>query len=184
MRVLTGQAKGARLKSSRAASVRPTSSRVKNAIFATLPLDAIQGARVLDLYAGTGGLGIEALSRGAARVDLVERSGRLCLLIRQNLETIGARDRARVFNTTAQRALGLLSEPYDLVLLDPPYDAPGIPDLLARLGSSGLLKDGALVVLEHAWRTPPPPGTGRLALLETRRYGDTAVSYYRQAPTA
>jgi len=157
---------------------------VKSAIFNTLSPDAVEGARVLDLYAGTGALGIEALSRGAAHADFVERSPRLAALIRRNLEAAGAKDRARVYAMPAHKALGALSGPYHLVLMDPPYDDAGVAGLLARLEGAGLLADGATVVLEHAWRTPPPEGSGRLALIETRRYGDTAVSYYREEPRA
>lgn len=179
MRVLTGQAKGAKLRTARSSGVRPTSGLVKSAIFNTLPPEAVEGARVLDLYAGTGALGIEALSRGAAHADFVERSGRMCRLIGDSLAAAGLRDRSRVFAAPVERAQGMLQGPYNLVLMDPPYAEPGVANVLARLAEPGLLADGATIVLEHAHRNPPPPAAGRLVILKTRRYGDTAVTYYR-----
>jgi 16S rRNA (guanine966-N2)-methyltransferase len=184
VRVLTGQVKGAKLRTARTSGVRPTSGLVKGAIFNTLPAEAVEGARVLDLYAGTGALGIEALSRGAAHADFVERSGRMCRLISDNLEAAGLRDRSRVFAAPVERALGMLQGPYNLVLMDPPYAEPGVSGILVRLAESGLLAGGATVVLEHAHRNPPPPAAGCLVLLKTRRYGDTAVTYYRMETPA
>lgn len=183
MRVLTGEAKGARLRSVRAAGIRPTSGLVKSAIFNILGPGALDGLRVLDLFAGTGALGIEALSQGAARADFVERSPRTALAIRRNLETAGLRDRARVLAMPVHKTLRTLEGPYDLVFMDPPYADTSAADILGTLASSKLLAPGATVILEHAARTPPPVPQG-LAQLETRRYGDTAVTYYRKELSA
>ena len=180
MRVVTGRSKGLRLKTPRASSVRPTSSLVKNAIFATLPPDAIDDARVLDLYAGTGALGIEALSRGARSVDFVERDRRLCGSIRGNLEAAHGTEASQVLCSTVMKALDRLAGPYDLVLLDPPYGTTDVLEVLEQVERRGLLGDDATVVLEHAWRDKAIEPAGRLALQQTRRYGDTAVSYYQE----
>ncbi|MEE9284415.1 MAG: 16S rRNA (guanine(966)-N(2))-methyltransferase RsmD [Dehalococcoidia bacterium] len=178
--MLTGRSKGLKLRTRRASGVRPTSSRVRNAIFETLPPDAVEGARVLDLYAGTGALGIEALSRGAESVQFVERDRRLCRLISENLEAAHAVDAGHVLCMNATKALGLLAEPYDLVLMDPPYGAAEVAQVLGLLESRRLLTDDATVVLEHAWRDGAIDPPGRLTLQRTRRYGDTALSYYQE----
>lgn len=183
VRVLSGQVKGARLKGPRG-SVRPTTSRVRQAIFNILPQELVAGARVLDAYAGTGALGIEGLSQGARWVDFVERSPALCRLIRENLKAAGLGDRGHVYCATMKKALAFLSEPYDLVLMDPPYAEGETAEVLAALATAGLLKDEGLAVVEHAARAAVPQETGALFLLRTRRYGDTAVSLYRQARAA
>ena len=182
MRVITGQAKGAKLKAPRSAGLRPTSSRVKGALFSILGYDLIEGAVVLDLYAGTGALGIEALSRNAERVDFVERNARRCQAIRQNLAAAGLSERGRVYSAPAFRTLGDLTGAYDLVFVDPPYGDPGVDQVLAALGRDGLLRGGATIVLEHAWRDAAPAGRDGLQHTDTRRYGDTALSFYKRGP--
>ena len=181
MRVLTGQAKGARLRALGRAQVRPTTSRVRSALFSILPMGSLEGMRVLDMYAGTGALGIEALSRGAASVDFVERDHRQCKLIRDNLSTARLRERTQVYCMTAHKALSTVAGPYDLVLLDPPYEDNGVAGLLPALAASQLLSGQTTIVLEHAWRNgviDAPPG---FALQQTRRYGDTALTFYTRS---
>lgn len=137
--------------------------------------------RVLDMYAGTGALGIEALSRGAASVDFVERDRRQCKMIRDNLAAARLRERTQVYCMSAHKALSTVTGPYDLVLLDPPYEAEGVEELLAALAASELLSARATIVLEHAWRNDvidAPPG---LVLQQTRRYGDTALTFYTRS---
>ena len=183
MRVITGQAKGARLKTPKQRKTRPTSSRVRNAIFAVLGPDLGDGARVLDLYAGSGALGIEALSREAAWVDFVERDRRACQAIRQNLEAMGLKGQAHVHCKPVKTAVAGLAEPYDIVLMDPPYGSEEVDDILNHLTETGLLRPDGVVVLEHAWRDAPPAPKGPLSLQKTRRYGDTALTFYRQELT-
>ena len=141
--------------------------------------EAVEDARVLDAYAGTGALGLEALSRGARWADFLERDREMCQRLRDNLRSAGFADRAHVYCAPVQKGLGFLSEPYDLVLMDPPYDQPGIEEVAARVGA-GLLKPEGTLVLEHAVRRPMPARLGRLVVARSRRYGDTAVSLYRQ----
>ncbi len=139
----------------------------------------LEGARVLDLYAGTGALGIEALSRGAAWADLVEASATCCRLIAENLAHTKLAERAKVHCRPVEQALWTFPGKYDLILLDPPYADPGLPGLLERLADSALLQPGALVVAEHSKRTPLAASYGRLVRLKERRHGDTVVSIYR-----
>lgn len=180
MRVQTGTAKGSRLKSPQHGGVRPTSGRVKGALFNILTVAGLQEARVLELYAGTGALGIEALSRGAAWVDFVERDERQCRQIRQNLKAAGLEDKAKVYKALAERAPQLVEGPFDVMLLDPPYAERSLAALLKNLAP--LLQTGGMLVLEHAGRATAPDAAPALQLNETRRYGDSALSFYRKGP--
>lgn len=164
------------------AGTRPTSDKVREALFNILQsLGGVEGARVLDLYAGSGALGIEALSRGAAWADFVERERAACAVLRHNLAVTGFEGRAGVYCMPVDRALARLSGPYDLVLADPPYGDPRAGDALDRLAGSGLVAPGATLVYEHAARAVPPEAWGSFGLVLTRRHGDTAISIYRQA---
>jgi 16S rRNA (guanine966-N2)-methyltransferase len=178
VRVITGQAKGARLKSLRQTGLRPTSSLVRNAIFSALQARIDPGARVLDLYAGTGALGIEALSRGAGWCDFVEQDPRTAKLIGENLSSLSLSEQSRVICAPALRVIATMDGAYDLVLADPPYASTDAPELLRLLVSRSLIAKGGVVVIEHAWRDGAPAAPAGLSLDKTRRYGDTAVSYY------
>lgn len=183
MRVIAGSHGGRRLRAPAGRAVRPTPDRVREALFSALgPLD---GLAVLDLYAGSGALGIEALSRGAARLVLVERSRAALTVLRDNLEALELAPRATVIAAdVAQARAGVLRHgPYELILADPPYaDAASgrVSAALSRLLAAPAPMPGARLVLEHAKRDAPPTlegwETGR-----TRRYGDTALSFYRWA---
>jgi 16S rRNA (guanine966-N2)-methyltransferase len=180
MRVVTGRFGGRRLAAPPGRGTRPTSDRVREALFSTLgPID---GARVLDLYAGSGALGIEAVSRGARSALLVERDPRAVAVIRANLDALGlAEPEARVHAGTARTALRNASargDTYDLVFLDPPYRrAPELGrELSAALGP--LLSGGARVVTESDRRAPlelPLP------LTHEHRYGDTLIRIHANA---
>jgi 16S rRNA (guanine966-N2)-methyltransferase len=174
LRVVAGRFGGRRLSAPPGAGTRPTSDRVREALFSML--GAVDGARVLDLFAGSGALAIEALSRGAAHALLVERDARAAAVARANLDALGiGADEARVVRAPARAALRTARErgdAYDLVFLDPPYrDAPGLG---AELGEAlgPLLAAGARVVAESDRRDPlelPLP------LVHDRRYGDTLI---------
>ncbi len=160
--------------------VRPTSERAREAIFDILGPAWTAGAAVLDLYAGTGALGIEALSRGAARSDFVEGNRAVAALLRKNLESLGLGARGRVVVADLDR--GDLPQgvkgPWNVVFLDPPYATESGARWLERLGREAWPPDGALVVYEHRSGSTLDPPTG-LALAVERAYGDTAVSIYR-----
>lgn len=143
----------------------------------------IGGVSVLDLYAGSGALGIEALSRGAERAVFVERHRLALGSIEDNLRALSASDRATVVAAAVDRSIERVARlgPFGLVLVDPPYaDVPGgsVPRLLEALRSAGAFAAGGQVVLEHATRDAPPPLSGA-AIDRTRRYGDTSVTRYR-----
>ena len=178
MRITGGMARGLRLVVPPGLRVRPTSDRVRGALFQLLAQELVDSI-VLDLYAGTGALGIEALSRGAARVDFVERVPRLGDVIERNLESAGFGGRGKVYRAPVERALGFLSGPYHLVLLDPPYELPDVEHIMQMLEGSGLLEKGGLVVLEHSSRITMAERYGLLRRKDQRHYGDTALSLYR-----
>jgi 16S rRNA (guanine(966)-N(2))-methyltransferase RsmD len=162
------------------AGVRPTSSKVRDAIYNMLQGEALEGSTVLDAYAGTGALGYEALERGAARVDFVDKDPEMCKRIREALGGAGWSEEGHVYCAPVKKAIGFLTGPYDLVFMDPPYNDPRISDTMSLVAGSGLLKRGGLLVVEHAWRVALPGRAGDLALDRTRRYGDSAVSIYRR----
>ena len=156
--------------------MRPSSDRVREALFARLP--ALEGLRVLDLYAGTGALGVEALSRGAASALFVERAPRSAAVLRENLARLELAGVSRVRVGDALAVLRRLAREglvFDLVFLDPPYESGELARTLPALAAGGLLREGALVVVEHARHhaLTAPPG---LAALDERRYGDTTIT--------
>jgi 16S rRNA (guanine966-N2)-methyltransferase len=179
--VIAGALGGRRLSAPRGERTRPTSDRVREALFSAL--GDVEGARVLDLYAGTGALAIEALSRGAASALLVEQAGAALRVLRENLAALGLDDRARVLGVAVERAVATVVGPFDLVLADPPYaDLAAAAEALATLAPRAL-DPQATVVLEHATRDAAPAIAG-LEHARTRQYGDTALSFYRVAPLA
>ena len=180
MRVIAGSAKGTRLKALRGKGVRPTLDRVKEAIFNIIG-ERVVGARVLDLFAGSGALGIEALSRGADEAIFVEKEGRLIKVIQENLSACHLEERGRLFHARVEEALKFLErqgERFDLILMDPPYGMGIAPRMVNDPGLSGLLSKDGLVVVEHDPREEMVKGSGRLHLVDARRYGDTAISLF------
>ena len=179
MRVIAGSLGGRRLRAPRGAHTRPTADRVKEALFAML--EPVAGARVLDLYAGTGALGIEALSRGAVSAVFVESDGRALAVLRANLAAFGLLPgSAEVRGSEALIALRSArerGETYDLIFIDPPYEKA--PQLGQALSASvpPLLAPGGRVVLESDRRAPLALG---MPPLRERRYGDTLITIHRQ----
>ncbi len=174
MRVVAGTARGRPLIAPRGTATRPIADRVKETLFDILG-DRVPDARVLDLYAGSGAIGIEALSRGAAHCDFVEHDRRALAAIRENLERAGVGDRGSVH---AHDALRYLATPVEdrigLAILDPPYAEHAILAPLERL--IGRLAPGAVVVVKHHWRTPIPEPPG-LAVWRERRFGETTLTF-------
>jgi 16S rRNA (guanine966-N2)-methyltransferase len=187
MRITGGTLRSRQLQAPRGQSTRPTSDRVREALFGILAsAGAVSGARVLDLYAGTGALALEALSRGAAHATLVESSREALAVLRSNVSALGQQDQTLVLAGDVRSHLPRIvrAGPFDLVLADPPWSlvgegGPHAPQsVLDSLARAGALADGALVVLEHAARSPPPD-IDALTRGETRRYGDTALTFYK-----
>jgi 16S rRNA (guanine966-N2)-methyltransferase len=154
------------------------SEKVKEALFSVLGSLDIEFDRVLDLYAGTGGLGIEALSRGASWVDFVDQSPAAAAVIRHNLTLtkFDANSRVHVMSVTAY--LNRHSEPYDFVILDPPYADPAIQETLEKLGLSPLVQSGTIVAIGHWPRIDLPERVGPLVRLRERCHGDSCFSIY------
>lgn len=175
MRIIAGRLGGRRLRVP-AAGVRPTGERVREAVFARLP--DLEGARVLDLFAGSGALGIEAISRGAASVVFVERSATAVPVIRANVDALGIAGEARILRGDAVavlRRLGRSHERFDLVFLDPPWAEPEEPERTLRaLAGAGVLAPDALLVVETG-RGRTPAAIDGLVKLDERRYGDTVI---------
>ncbi len=178
LRVAGGAARGVPLAAVNDRGVRPTSERTRSALFSILAAYGLEGCSVLDLYAGTGALGIEALSRGAARADFVERSANQCRLIRQNLKAAKVEDCARVFCAPVRRVLDRLEGPYRFILADPPYECKEIQSLMSRLSEASWLEPGGVLVLEHSVRNVPAHAFNALSLVQSRRYGDSCLSLY------
>jgi 16S rRNA (guanine(966)-N(2))-methyltransferase RsmD len=181
MRVIGGNAKGRRLKVPKGRSLRPTAARVKEALFNILPHE-LSGLNVLDLFAGTGNMTIEALSRGAHAAILVDTSAEARRAIRHNVGSFGLADRCRLLNMTAERALRHLDrqhETFDLIFIDPPYGQQLVERSLGIIARTSLLHTGGVIVAEHSVRDPIGEHYGDLALRDRRRYGDTVLSFFR-----
>src|SRR5205085_9537371 len=188
MRVIAGSARGVPLKGPPGSGTRATYDKVRGAIFDALAAEVVD-ARVLDLYAGTGALGIEALSRDATSCLFVEKSAAACRVIEANLRTTRLAERGKVWAMSVSAALERLEAacglqeafrpPYDIILLDPPYGDPTILDVVERVSRSGLVARGGFVVLEHGKRLSPTPQLAALCLWRPRLYGDTAVTIWQ-----
>ncbi len=179
MRIIAGDLKGRRLAPVRG-RMRPTAAKVREAVFNILG-PAVAGIKVLDLFAGTGALGIEALSRGAAAAVFVEDHPQSLQVLRRNLDDLGLLERAAVWALPVAAALKKLAgrgECFGLAFLDPPYGGEVAAAAVAALASLNLLAPEARVVVEHSRRETLPEACGRLRLLEVRRYGDTQVAIY------
>jgi 16S rRNA (guanine966-N2)-methyltransferase len=179
MRVIAGRLGGRRLVAPTGQDTRPTTDRVREALFSAL--GPIASVRVLDLFAGTGALGIEALSRGAASAVFVERARPALVALRDNLASLGLAASSHVIATDVERARAEIARlgPYDLIFADPPYAE--VDGFIARVGPSfaPITTDHARVVLEHAARDAAPEIAG-FTRTDPRRYGDTAVTFYER----
>ncbi len=180
MRVIAGTARGRKLYAPKGQAIRPTSDRVKEAVFNIIGC-RVNDANVLDLFAGTGGLGIEALSRGAKAAYFIDSSNEAIHLIKKNLEVTGLGYTAVVFKADADKAVKWLAKDgakFDLIFLDPPYriSVSFLDAILIALGDHVLQSDG-LLVLEHSAKLEPRAVKG-LSVESTRVYGDTAITFY------
>lgn len=178
MRITGGRMRGRRLAAPKTRDIRPTSDRVREAVFSMVGQD-LEGLNVMDLFAGTGALGIEALSRGCARAVFVDNSGRALELIRRNLLLCGPEQAARVIRWDLSRGLpgnALIPEGrFDLVFMDPPYGRSLASPVLESLGASDLLGPDALVIVETASGETPQVPQGLMKPLRSRVYGDTKI---------
>ena len=180
MRVIAGAFKGRRLAAPTWPGLRPTSDRLKESVFAILA-PVLDGARVLDGFAGSGALGIEALSRGASSVVFVEQDGRAAGLIARNLAHCRITDGYVMIRGEFTRALRQLpaDRRFDLALLDPPYDLADLAPVVEA--AAGRMAPGGVLVLEHASRREAPAGAGAFAVVRQVKAGDSTVTFYREA---
>ena len=179
MRIAGGDAKGQRLKGAVSSGTRATTERVRAAIFNILDPEQYQGGRVLDLFAGSGSLGIEALSHGAGSADFVEWDRRQSAVITSNLESPGFSSQGHVHRLDVLQALQTLPGRYDLVLLDPPYKMGRLDSLLDKIASQpGLIVDDGVVIAGHSKREDLKETYGSLRLTSHRRYGDNVIDFF------
>lgn len=180
MRVIAGQAKGCPLKAPHGTPTRPATELVRGAIFSILASLDADWSRVLDLFSGSGSLGIEALSRGAGRVDFVDQERRCCDIIKENLVKAKLGDRARVHCQKVGRAISILSGEYGIVLMDPPYTDTAIGETILKLAESSLAGEKTIVIITHSSRFHLEPSYGPLRLRREYRHGDSVISLYRK----
>ena len=180
MRVIAGNVKGHRLKVPKGVVVRPATDLVRGAIFSILETTASGWAQVLDVFAGSGAMGIEALSRGAGWVDFVEREPRCCAIIRQNLEKTKLAAQAHVYCCSAAKAISFLDKEYSIVLMDPPYSDSTIGNVITQLASSNLVGAGSTVVVTHSTHFSLGSTYATLSLIKERRHGDSCIAIYQK----
>jgi 16S rRNA (guanine966-N2)-methyltransferase len=183
MRVITGTAKGHHLKFPKGTRTRPATDLVRGAIFSMLENLAEGWAQVLDLFSGSGALGIEALSRGAGWVDFVESEPKCCGIIRENLEATRLADRAHVYCCSAAKAMTILDKEYDIILMDPPYADTSIGDFITRVANSRLVGKKTTVMVTHSPHLSLSQRYATISLVKEHRHGDSCISIYRKEVT-
>jgi len=181
MKVIAGELKGRRLVLPRGRTTRPTADQVRIACLDTL-MPYLPAGPFLDLFAGAGGVGIEALSRGAPTAVFVEDDAQALRALRENLEALALTGRGRVMRGDAARSLDVLASDgarFAVVFLDPPYDSPRAAPTLARLAEGDCLMPDAVVVAQHSTKAPPALPAGALGPWKTRRFGQTTLTFFR-----
>jgi 16S rRNA (guanine(966)-N(2))-methyltransferase RsmD len=181
IRIISGTSKGRRLATLKDKTLRPTTDRVKESIFNILG-EEIQESVVLDLFAGTGNLGMEALSRGAKRVLFVEKGRQAVRLIKKNTSQCSMEERSKILSMDVNRAIDALSEQaesFDLILMDPPYGKGLIEKTLLKLDSKRIYREDSILMIEHDRREPLPDSMANWRLVRQRRIGDTVISFLK-----
>ena len=179
MRIISGTSRGRKLSTMRGRALRPTSDRVKESIFNILGGE-IEGKVILDLFAGTGNLGIEALSRGARRAIFVEKGKDALKVVQRNLLQCGFLEQSEIIPGEVNQAIGFLQErgeSFDLILMDPPYEKGWVQKTLDRLISNPIHHEGSIMVIEHSRRESLPEKIEGLHIIRHRKIGDTVVSF-------
>jgi len=180
MRVIAGKAKGHHLKVPGGTTTRPATDLVRGAIFSILETSAVGWGQVLDLFSGSGALGIEALSRGAGWVDFVEQKPRCCGIIKENLEKTKLEAQAHIYCCSVAKALSFLDKEYDIILMDPPYSDTSIGSLVTQLAMSRLVGANSTLVVTHSPHLPLKPAYAALKLVKEHRHGDSCIAIYRK----
>ena len=180
MRIIAGKAKGHRLKVPKRTGTRPATDLVRGAIFSILETTVGNWEQVLDLFAGSGALGIEALSRGAGWVDFVEHNSRCCAIIRQNLEKTKLTGQAHIYCRDVAKVIVFLEKEYDIILIDPPYSDSSIGKLVEQLATSNLVGTNSTVVVTHSSHLQLESAYATLSLVKERRHGDSCIAIYQK----
>lgn len=183
MRVISGTARGRRLISFSGDKIRPTADKVKGSIFNIIASNfgPLEDIKVLDLFSGTGNLGIEALSRGAARAAFVDEHPASINILKENIDICGFAERSEIIQATVESGIKLLSKRgarFNLVFLDPPYEKGLIEKTMEEIVNKGVLEDDAVVIAEHSLRERPLTEYDGLTLTDQRKYGNTEISFY------
>jgi 16S rRNA (guanine(966)-N(2))-methyltransferase RsmD len=184
MRVIAGEAKGCTLIAPPGLRTRPATELVRGAIFSILYSVANDWKYVLDLFSGSGSLGIEALSRGAGWVDFVEQTPRCCAIIRQNLEKTKFTEYAHVHCADVVKAISFLDKEYNIILMDPPYASPLINTIIEQLANSKIVGNDSVLVVTHSKRRPLETDYASLHLFKEHRHGDSAIAFFRKEPVS
>lgn len=184
MRIISGSARGRRLKGPPNQGTRPMTDKIRGAVFNSLSSLGVFPDRVVDMFAGTGAIGIEALSRGATFADFVDMGREPVSVIKENLATTGFASQAAVHQMSVTTFIERAREPVDFIVLDPPYADPEIIPTMEMLASSKLVESGTIVVLGHSPRVEPPDQIGNLEALRHRCHGDTCFSIYEFVSSA
>jgi 16S rRNA (guanine966-N2)-methyltransferase len=184
MRVISGTAKGHRLKAPKRQATRPATDLVKGAIFSILENTADSWERVLDIFSGRGQLGIEALSRGAGWVDFIDHSPQCCAIIKENLEKTRLSEYAGVYCCDVKRAYTFLDKEYDIILIDPPYSDTSIGNIIEQLADTGLAGKGTTIIITHSPHNPLNGEYHSLKMVKEYRHGDSCISVYRKEDAA
>ncbi|MCX6006340.1 MAG: 16S rRNA (guanine(966)-N(2))-methyltransferase RsmD [Chloroflexi bacterium] len=183
MRITGGSARGQILKTLPGLLVRPTTDKAREAIFSMLSSLASDWSRVLDLFAGTGALGIEALSREAEYADFVDQNGKCCQIIKQNLTKTGFADKGRVYCSPVMKAISMLDNSYGIIFLDPPYADTTLGAVIKSIDVSKLINEESVIVASHSAHFPLDDRLGSLLKIKEKRYGDTGISIFRKEVT-
>jgi len=183
MRVISGTARGRRLASFRGDKIRPTADKVKGSIFNIIASNFghLDNMMVLDLFSGTGSLGIEALSRGAAKSVFIDENPGSINILKENIDTCGFAERSEIIQAKVESGINLLSKRgnrFNLVFLDPPYEKGLIEKTVEEIINKEILDDSAVVIAEHSVREQPLMEYDGLTLTDRRKYGDTEISFY------
>jgi 16S rRNA (guanine966-N2)-methyltransferase len=180
MRVIAGTAKGHHIKVPQGTGTRPATDLVRGAIFSILETSDADWSRVLDLFSGSGSLGIEALSRGAGWVDFIDQEPKCCRIIQENLAKTRFADRAHVYCRSVAKALTSLGGEYSIILIDPPYADTTIGSLVQQLATSKLVGPETIMVVTHSSRFPLEASYPPLNTVKERRHGDSCITVYQK----
>ena len=180
MRVIAGSAKGHHLKVPKGTGIRPATDLVRGAIFSILASMTDDWSLVLDVFSGTGAMGIEALSRGAGWVDFIEREPRHCAIIKENLAKTGLGERAHLYCVSVDKALSFLDKEYNIIVMDPPYADRAIDAVIEKVARSKLVGGETVVVVTHSPKFPLQAAYPPLKMVKEHRHGDSVISVFKK----